>query len=165
MKITRGFLIAAIVGSLLLFWIPAYFVPDDTRNGVNAAFFILSIITAAILSVDIYDVIRTNGEGISWQAALGKIGIFMMTSAFALISGWALLVSLKGFPTELVRSPIGTYLRFLQGIGLGALFLGLSDPEATRPRINTSVATAIVLVCGIIIGFALGHVPFLTIND
>ena len=162
MKVTRAFLLVAALVSFFLFWTPAYFFPDDTRNAVSTAYCVLCIITSGVLFVDIYDLIRVDGEGISWQAALGKVGIFLMTAAFAMASGWALLVSIKGFPADLVRSPIPAYLRYMQGLGLGALFLGFNDPASSRPRINTGLTIAVVLACGIAIGLALGHLPILS---
>ena len=163
MRITRTFLVGALVLVTVLFWIATWLAPTDTRNAVTISYCLISFITAFIMVPDVFDILKTNGEGMRWQTILGKTGILLMTASFAAASGWSAMIGIKGFPTELVQSPLPIYFRVLQGIGLGALYWGLSDPESASPKFNNGLTTTLlVLGCGIVIGYALGHVPFLS---
>lgn len=160
MKVTKPRLAIAALALALLYWIPALWFPDQVKAATNASYFLLSLMTSFLLWADVIDIVRTDGDGVSWQVVMAKTGIFLLATAFALGRAWALLLGMQDFPVELLHSPTGTFFTYVQGIGLGALFFGLSQPSEVTPRITARTTILIALVCGVVIGVAIAHLPF-----
>jgi len=158
MKVTRFRIALSALILTAAFWVPASNFPLEVRDATNGGYFFFSIMLAFLLLPDVIDILRSNGSGISWQVAFAKLGIFLLAGAFCISSAWGLLVSAADFPQALIRSPIGTYLRYLQGIGLAGLFFGLSNPGEVTPQFTARGVVLLAMGLGVVIGLVLSHI-------
>jgi len=159
MRITRPRLLLGALILTLIYWIPAFWFADQARSAVNAAYFLLAMMTSFLLLPDVIDVFRTDADGMRWQVVFAKLGIFLLAASFTLSRAWGLFISYQGYPDDLLHSPTGGYFVYVQGLGLGGIFLGLSNPGTVSPNLSARSAVIIACACGIVIGIALGRVP------
>lgn len=155
---TKMFLIGVVL--TLLYWIPALWFPDQVRAAVNASYFLLSLMMIFVLLPDIYDIIRTSGSGMSWQALVAKCGLFLLALSFTFARVWSIVVGVLDFPDELLHSPIGNFFTYTMGIGLGGLLWGFSGAGDVSPRITARGTLIIACGCGVVIGVAISRLPF-----
>lgn len=149
-----------VIGLIALYWIPALIFPDETKNSVNIAYFLLSLITAFTLLGDMIDLAITRGRDISWQAALAKVGLFLMVMSFCFGRAWAYMVARQEYPDALLRSPIGGFPTFILGVGIGFVWYGMSSVDSRYPAISFRGTGLILVACGIVIGLAVSKMPF-----
>lgn len=159
MRLTKGLTLILCVAGLCLYWVPAVPFPDTTKQIVNSIFFILSVMTSFVLIPDTWDIIRTGGRGMSWQAMIAKLGLFTLTTSFAAARIWALIVAWNGYPDEYLHGPMGGFFSYTMGLGLGAIFLGFSSVKDMRPSVTFRGALVLSLFVGVVIGLVIAKSP------
>lgn len=155
---TRMFLIG--ISLILIYWIPALLVPDQVKSAVNASYFLLSLMMSLVLIWDVVDIVKTSGDGMSWQAVVAKSGLFLMAVSFTCARVWALVIGVEGYPDSLLHSPIGTFFTYTMGLGLAGLLWGFSSAGDARPTFTARGTIILACVCGIVIGIAISRIPF-----
>lgn len=160
MSLNKVWLLYISIGLAALYWVPAVPFPDETRGGVNAAFLVLSVLTTGMLSPDMLDIIMTRGVGLSWQALLAKVGLFVLTAAFSLARLWAMATAVNDFPDWMLHSPFGGFLTYLMGLGLGGVLYGFASVGDIQPKLATRGIIILALGAGIVIGVALSNFRF-----
>jgi len=159
---TNTRLLLLTLAALALYWLPALVFPDAVKASVNALLFIASGAVVWMLLPDMYDLWRWRGDGMSWQAVVVKLGLFLMTASFCAARVWSFASVVSDFPGWMLASPISSFFVYLMGIGLGCIFLGLNSAgeEAFPPLTRSAlVQGALILIFGILIGVAVSRVP------
>jgi len=158
MNVTKTRLVYAGVILVIVYWIPAWFFPTITANVVNSLFTVVSAALAVVLLPDMWSIVVTRGVGLSWQALLAKIGLFILTAAYSVARAWALIAAVSDFPSWMIHSPIGTFFFYVMGIGLASILYGLESVGDIRPRITFQGAIVAGIAIGVVIGLSLAQI-------
>jgi hypothetical protein len=158
MIFTRPRIALIAIGLFLFYWVPAFYSPETVKASVNAVYFLLAMMTTFMLIPDVWDIIKTHGHGISWQAAMAKIGLFILFAAFTCARLWGFIVGVQDFPRSLLESPVGGFFTFLQGIGLLLVFYGFNSAGELRPKVTVRGTALFVFTIGLVVGLVIGQI-------
>lgn len=159
MTLTRSRALLALALINVVYWVPAWFFPDQVKGAVNAALLMLSLMTSMILVPDMWDVWARRGDGISWQGLAAKVGLFTLSMSFFLTRVWALLLAQFNYPDNMLHGPIGGFLPYMMGLGLLGIYVGFSGVGTAYPRVTPRGAVLAALLIGVVVGVVVAKLP------